>query len=218
MGWYPGWWKTAGLPHTYGGSATTAAVLHGSGTSGSPTATATAGKNFLGYWVKSTATSGDARGLYLRLYLSAAGSGEAVRAYTTADAANVATGGTANGIHASLSIAAAGSISGAGNAGRFTIDAAAASRTLSGTLAAIQVDSNFGAGNTLPATAAFIRVTDTGSVLLGNLLNVPAPSNSTIFATHTTQAMTHSLRIVAADGTPYYVMVTNAATNRGGGS
>jgi hypothetical protein len=47
------------------------------------------------------------------------------------------------------------------------------------------------------------------------LMNIPAPSNGTIFATHTTQTMTHSIRIVSAAGVNFYVMCTDAATNRG---
>jgi hypothetical protein len=215
MAWYPSWWKPAALPMTFGGTVVTAALLHGSGTSAAPTSTSSAGKNFLGYWTKSTAASGDARGLYMRLYLSGATGGDAVRAFATADAANVATGGTANGIHASLSIAVGGSISGAGNAARVTLAADAASRTLSGTLAALQVDSDIATGNTLPASHAFMRFTNSGAVALSNLFEVPNASNGTIFATHTTQAMTHSLKIISANGTAYYVMCTNAATNRG---
>ena len=60
------------------------ALLHGAGTSSAPATTSSANKNFMGYWVKSTATSGDARALYVRLYFGGAGSGEAVRAYATA--------------------------------------------------------------------------------------------------------------------------------------
>lgn len=206
--------RDAALPMKLGGSAAVTAILGGSGSSAAPTSTATADKNFLGFWTKSTAATGDARGLYMRLYFGGAGGGEAVRAYATADAANVATGGTVNGIHASLSIAVGASVSGAGNAGRFTLDAAAASRTLTGTLAALQVDSNLGTGNTLPASHAFIRFTNTGAVKIGNLFEVPNAANGTLFAAHTTQVMTHSLKIISADGTAYYVMCTNAATNR----
>lgn len=217
MSWYPFWYK--GSPSaTYGGTVRTAALLHGSGTSAAPTETSTAGKNFLGYWVKSAATSGDARGLYMRLYLAGAGSGEAVRAYATAAAANVATGGTVNGIHASLSLNASASISGQGFAGRFTFDAAADTRTLNGNCAPLLIESNIGANNTVPASMAHIRVADIGAVPIGKLLRLPAPNNATIFATHTTQVMSHSIRIVDDAGTPYYIMCTNGAGNRGGGS
>lgn len=165
-----------------------------------------------------TASGSDARIIYARMHQYGAGGGEAIRAYAFTNYDGAAYGGTLNGIHASLSIATSSSISGAGNAIRATLEAAAATRTLGGTLAAIQLDSNIGANNTVPATASFLRVTDTGSVKIGKLLNIPAASNSTIFATHTTEAMTHSIRITDAAGTPYFIMCTNAATNRGGGS
>lgn len=196
------------------GQTAIAALLHGGGTSSSRLTTTSAGKNFLGYWVEGSAATGDTRGLYMRLYLSGAGGGEAVRAYTTAAAAGVATGGTANGLHASLSINASSSISGAGNAIRATLDAAADTRTLGGTLAAIQADSNVATGNTLPATHSFIRFTDSGAVRFTNLFQMPNVSNGTIFAAHVTQVMSHSIKIVSDDGTAYYLMCTDTATNR----
>lgn len=161
------------------------------------------------------ATGTDARVLYSRLHQYGTGGGDAVRAYAFANNAAAATTGTLNGLHASMSIATSSAISGAGQAIRATLEAASASRTLGGTLAALNVDTNIGASNTVPATASFIRVTDTGSVRVNNLLNIPAAANGTLFATHTTQAMTHSIKIVNAAGTAYYIMVTDAATNRG---
>lgn len=217
MSWYPFWYK--GTPQaTYGGTVRTAALLQGSGTSAAPTSTATAGKNFLGYWVKSTATSGDARGLYMRLYLAGAGGGEAVRAYATAQAANVATGGTINGIHASLSLDASASISGQGFAGRFTFDAAADTRTLNGNCAPVLIESNIGAGNTVPATMAHIRVTDLGAVAIKKLFRLPTVASAGLLAAHITDAMTHSIRCVDEAGTVFYIMATTTATNRTGGA
>ena len=155
-------------------------------------------------WVVPAAVPGGAAG------------GEAIRGYATANAANVATGGTINGAHLSLidpgellgerggECAAGDAGCGGGNAARWA-----------GTLAAIQADSNIATGNTVPATAAFLRVTDSGAVKLGRLLNIPAASNGTIFATHTVQGMTHSIRITDDAGTPYYIMCASAATNRG---
>ena len=89
------------------------------GTSTYKLTTATAGVNFVELRVESTATSGDARGIYNRLYLAGAGgSGEALRAFTTVDdvaAANV------HGAHISLSFADTGSVTGLGVAGRNTL-------------------------------------------------------------------------------------------------
>jgi len=190
------------------------AKIFGSGSATSPTPINTANSNGIGLWLKSSAATGDARAIYARMYLNGATGGEAIRAFATASTTNVATGGTMNGIHATASINAASSISGAANAGRFTLGAAAESRTLSGALSSIQLDSDIGAGNTLPTVHGFLRVTDSGSVRLSNLAVIPAAANGTMFAAHTTQAMTHSIRIVNAAGTAFYVMCTDAATNR----
>jgi hypothetical protein len=175
----------------------------------------TAGANMLDFRARADTASGDARIMYARLHQYGVGGGEAVRAYAFANAANVATGGTLNGIHASVSIAAAGSISGQASAGRFTLEASAATRTLTGALSSLIVDSNVATGNTMPTIHGFLRFTNTGAVGMGNLMVLPAAAaNGTIFAAHTTQAMTHSIRIIDSAGTPYYVMCTNAATNR----
>jgi len=172
-----------------------------------------ANKNGVEMRLQSNATSGDSRGMYLRMKLAGAGGGEVLRAFAQASAANVATGGTINGIHTSLSVDASSSISGAGNAVRATLGAAAATRTLGGTAAALQLDSDIGANNTVPDTWSFVRVTDSGSVRIGHLLNMPAPANGTIFAAHVTDAMSHSIRFIA-NGTAYYIMCTTTATNR----
>lgn len=216
MSFYPRWNKT-GLT-SFGGTVRSTALLHGSGVSATPTATATADKNFLGYWVKSTAATGDARGLYMRMYFGAAGSGEAVRAYATADAANVATGGTVNGIHASLSMNASASISGQGFAGRFTFDAAADTRTLNGNCAPVLIESNIATGNTVPATMAHIRVANTGAVAIKKLFRLPTVASAGLLAAHTTDALTHSIRCVDDAGTVFYIMCTTTATNRTGGA
>ncbi len=165
-----------------------------------------------------TASGSDARILYARLHQYGLGGGEAVRAYAFANVANAATGGTLNGLHASLSIATSSGISGAGNAIRATLEAASATRTLTGTLSAIQVDSNIGANNTVPASAAFIRVTNTDSVTIGKLFNLPTVASAGLLAAHTTDAITHSIRCVDAAGTVFYIMCTTTATNRTGGA
>ena len=197
----------------------TAAIFMGGGTSASTVSTATADLNFMGFWLDTTATSGDSRGLYLRLYFSGTGvSGEAARIFGTVNNKTVATGGTVNGAHVSLSVTgASGAISGAGNALRATLGLGASTNS-GGTVAALQLDSDFDATATIPALAACMRVTNSNTGKWPYFANIPAASNSTIFATHTTQAMSHSIRIVDAAGTPYYIMCTNAATNRGGGS
>lgn len=174
----------------------------------------TANQNGIEMRLRSSAASGDSRGIYLRLKLYGAGGGEAGRFFANASTTLVATGGTINGIHSSMSIDASCSVSGAGNGLRATLGAAAATRTLGGTLAAIQLDSDIGAGNTMPSTHAFARITNSGSVALSNLFIVPNAANGTLLAAHTTQTMTHSMKMISADGTAYYIMCCDAATNR----
>ena len=170
--------------------------------------------NMSSFFGTTSATTGDTRLNYSRLDITSTGSGETLRAFTRVSGAGAATGGTVNGAHISLSVNSGGSISGAGNALRATLGAAAGV-TVGGTVAVLQLDSDLNATATVPAATSFLRVNDTSTTKIGNLMNIPVPSNGTIFATHTTQSMTHSIRIVSAAGTSYYVMCTDTATNRG---
>jgi hypothetical protein len=189
------------------------------GSSGSPKSYGTtAGINGLGLWLKSSAASGDFRGAYIRTYYNGATGGEAVRAYATATAAGVAAGGTVNGIHASLSLAASASIAGQGFAGRFTLDAAADTRTLNPACASLLVESNIATGNTVPAAAALIRVAEIGAVAVKKLFRLPTVASAGLLAAHTTDAITHSIRCVDDAGTVFYIMATTTATNRTGGA
>lgn len=159
-------------------------------------------------------TSGDVRLLYMTLNLrGAAGDGECLRPRTIVYGTGL---NSAHGEHCTLNIAVGGTISGLGAGLRATFEAAAATRTLGGTLCALQVDSNIGANNTLPASHAFIRVANNGSVAMTNLFALPAAANDSVLATHTTDAMTHSVKIVGGS-TVYYLMATSTATNRGTG-
>jgi hypothetical protein len=183
------------------------------GTATSPITFTTPG-NMSSFFGTSSATTGDTRLNYSRLDITSTGSGETLRAFTRVSGADAATGGTVNGAHISLSVNSGGSISGAGNALRATLGAAAGV-TVGGTVAVLQLDSDLNATATVPAATSFLRVNDTSTTKIGNLMNIPVPSNGTIFATHTTQVMSHSIRIVSAAGTSYYVMCTDTATNRG---
>lgn len=186
------------------------------GTSSAPLSSSTADMSFLKLYTKSTATSGDNRGLYWKHILggtiAATGFGDGGRFLTSVTGIGYS---YASGVHATLQIETAATVTGSGAGLRATLGAASATRTLVGALSALHVCSDVGANNTLPTVNGFIRFTDDGSVKFTNLFVVPAPSNGTVFATHTTQTMTHSLKIVTEAGVAYYVMCTNAATNRG---
>lgn len=186
------------------------------GTSSNEAVDNTVNNKFIALYHKTSAASGDARSIYCRLNLAGVtggnGYGDAIRslAYVTGT-------GYANavGLHSTVSIQTGATATGQSAGVRATFEAAAASRTLSGKVASLIVDSNVGTGNTLPTVHGFIRFVDVGAVRLSNLAVIPVASNGTVFATHTTQGMTHSIRVVDESGTPYYIMCASAATNRG---
>ena len=156
-----------------------------------------------GSYATTSATGGDTRLDYKKLTFTSTGSGETLRAFSVVTGAGAATAGTINGAHVSLSINGSGTISGAGNALRATLGGT--STNPGGTIAAIQADSDFASGGTW-TNASFIRFTNSGSGTVANLFNVP----TAMVATKTAAAVTHTLKIVAANGTPYYLMVSDA--------
>jgi hypothetical protein len=164
---------------------------------------ATASGNLNQVYSRTTHTSGDFRGLYSRVEFAGAGAGETLRALSRVTAAQGA-GQTTNGAHISLSVNTGGSISGAGNALRATLGVATGV-TPGGTLAAIQVDSDFPNTVTLPGSAAFLRFTNSNTGTITNLMNVPAA----MVAADVGSGVSHTIRIVASDGTPYYLMVSD---------
>ena len=118
------------------GKTNSGAALHGAGTSSSRLVSSTAGVKFLSYYVEASATSGDARAMYLRLYISGAGGGgEAARIFGTVQ--NVAAA-TARGAHISLSLGTTGSVTGLGVAVHGTLHVPGA--MTGGTYAAINAE------------------------------------------------------------------------------
>lgn len=153
------------------------ALLLGSGNGTTQATTATADKCFMKFYTATTATSGDNRGIYWQHFLSGAGaSGECARFFTKVNAAGA---NSAHGAHITLQIQddATTGVSGLGAGLRATLAAEADTRTLAGTLAALQVDSDVGANNTLGAGTSFIRVADNSSVKIPNLFSIAAGSS-----------------------------------------
>ena len=171
------------------------------GTASSPIAVSTAG-NVSSSYVTSTATTGDVRLNYSRLEVASTGSGETGRWLTRVTAANAATGGTVNGGHISLSINGSGTVSGAGNALRVTLGGS--STNPGGTLAALQLDSDFASGGTW-TNASFLRCTNSGTGTISTFAVLP----NAMVATKSAAAVTHVIAIKNASGTPYYLMVSN---------
>jgi hypothetical protein len=139
------------------------------------------------------------------LEFTSTGSGETFRALTRVTGANGATGGTINGAHISTSINTGGTISGAANAIRATLGGSVASP--GGTLAVLQLDTDYSVNASLPGTASFIRVTDsganTGEVPL--LMNIETAPAATIAPTASSVTTVSKAIKVMIGGTVYYV-------------
>jgi hypothetical protein len=176
-----------------------------SGTVTDPIAVTTA-QNINAAFATTSATTGDTRLMYDKLTFTSTGSGETLRAFSVVTGANAATGGTINGAHISVEIdGASASISGAANAIRATLGGT--DTTPGGTLAVIQLDTNYTANVALPATASFIRVTDSGTntgeiPLLMNIATAPAATCAPAATSVTTVAIAIKVMI---GGTVYYV-------------
>ena len=161
-----------------------------------------------GAYATTSATSGDTRLTYQRLTFSSTGSGETIRAFSVVTGAGAATGGTINGSHISTSINGSGTISGAANAIRATIGGS--STNPGGTLAALQLDSNFASGGTWSNTS-FLRVTNSGTGEVGNFAAMPAVSATGVFRAKVgSPVVTHTIPVTSG-GTTYYVMVSTVA-------
>jgi len=161
-----------------------------------------------GGYATTSATSGDTRLTYQRLTFTSTGSGETIRALSTVTGANAATAGTINGAHISASINGSGTNSGAANAIRATIGGS--STNPGGTLAALQLDSDFASGGTWSNTS-FLRVTNSGTGEVGNFAAMPAVSATGVFRAKVgSPVVTHTIPVTSG-GTTYYVMVSTVA-------
>jgi len=161
-----------------------------------------------GAYATTSATSGDTRLTYQKLTFSSTGSGETFRAFSVVTGAGAATAGTINGSHISTSINGSGTISGAANALRATIGGT--STNPGGTLAAVQLDSDFASGGTW-SNASFLRVTNSGTGEVGNFAAMPAVSATGVFRAKVgSPVVTHTIPVTSG-GTTYYVMVSTVA-------
>ena len=177
------------------------------GSSNDPIAITSAGV-LNGAYAVTSATSGDTRLNFNRLTFTSTGSGETARFLTRVTGANGATAGTINGAHISTAVNTGGTISGAANAIRATIGGT--STNPGGTLAALQLDSDFASGGTW-SNASFLRVTNSGTGEVGNFALMPAVSATGVFrAAVGLPVVTHTIPVVSG-GTTYYIMVSTVA-------
>lgn len=73
-------------------------------------------------------------------------------------------------------------------------------------------------GNAAYDTSVIVSPTAVSAGVGADFTVVPNVASGGVLAAHTTQTMTHSIRIKSADGTKYYLMATNVVTNRTGGA
>jgi hypothetical protein len=177
------------------------------GTSNAPIEINTSGV-LNGAYATTSATSGDTRLNFSRLTFTSTGSGETARILTRVTGANGATAGTINGAHVTCAINTGGTISGAANALRATIGGS--STNPGGTLAALQLDSDFASGGTWTNTS-FLRVTNSGTGEVGNFAVMPAVSATGVFRAKVgNPVVTHTIPVTSG-GTTYYIMVSTVA-------
>lgn len=145
------------------------------GTSVAPVTEDTANMKFMSMYFDNGATSGDNRGMYLRLYLTGAGGGgESFRAFTSVTDVAAA---TAHGAHISLSLGATGSCTGQGTGVRATChipDVAMTGGTYSAGLSEFYADGSSSdiSGTTLHAIHRFISAGDnTGKATVQNVFS-----------------------------------------------
>jgi hypothetical protein len=176
-----------------------------SGSSTDPVAVTTAG-NIDAAYATTSATTGDTRLNYSKLTFTSTGSGETLRAFSVVTGTGAATAGTINGAHISLEVnGSSATVSGAANAIRATLGGTDA--TPGGTLAVIQLDTNYTVNASLPANAAFIRVSDSGSntgeiPLFANIETGPAATCAPTASSVTT--VSKAIKVMIG-GTVYYV-------------
>lgn len=170
------------------------------GTSTDPISVTTAG-NINSSYATTSASTGDTRLTYEKLTFTSTGSGETARFFSVVTGAGAAAAGTINGAHISTSINGSGTISGAANAVRATIGGS--STNPGGTLAALQVDSDFASGGTW-TNVSFIRATNSGTGTVSNLLNLPAAMVAALGGTSATP--NRKIACVTDAGTTFYLM------------
>ena len=208
-----------GAPALFGMGPFTNAVMHGAGSSVTRAQCADANRNFLEYYLENLAASGSTRGLYLRLYHSAAGAdGEAARIFATVN--NVAAA-NAKGAHVSLSFGASGYITGEGIAARNTLQVPNAAMHAAGTYAAHEAEIwHDGASSdatpvtqislfraTLSGNATGVGKTDLKAALFA--LDGLTVGDGRIVAAKGNAALSHAARILI-NGTAYYIMLSDA--------
>lgn len=196
------------------------ALVMGLGTSTARAQANAAGRNFLSFYFENYATSGDNRGMYLRQYLSGAGtSGEAARIFNTV---NDVAAATAHGAHISLSFGTSGSVTGQGIAMRGTLHMPSTALSASNvTYSAVQAEIYSDASTSDPAgnLLSYFRAVNGGDATGGadvdddaalfDISGVTIATGNMVAESATEANYSHSVR-VRINGTNYYMMLASA--------
>ena len=206
-------------PLSFGGSISSGAVT---GSSSTAVQSSITNERLFNVYLNSSATSGDTRAAYIRLWLSGvANGGEALRAFTTI---NSVAGSTAHGAHISLnfvSTSGSASLSGLGVGMRTTLhipnDASFTSGTLAAMMAEIYADGS--SSDTDGCTeVSFLRVVNGGNATGGANIDDDAYlisaqgfdiNTGNIFAAKSSAAISHTARIKIGN-TPYWILLSDA--------
>ena len=200
------------------GGGASSALIFGAGSAASRAQSATAGAIFIDFRTEATATSGDARGIYNRLYISGAGGGgESLRSFTTVN--NVAAA-TAHGAHVSLNFGATGTVTGQGIASRNTLHLKNEALTGNVTYAAVQAEIYSDGANSDPGGStklSYLRCVNDGhangiadvddDIALIELVGHTIASGNLVVADDDETKFSHKIRI-SIGGTAYYLMAT----------
>lgn len=153
------------------------------GTLASPLTSAVAGNKIVQIYCTSTDTGDNNRLAYFYYNASGVGGGfETIRGKcigTVAGLNDIRAGSFSAGIDTT----ATSQVTGLGAGVEAMFEAGAATRVMTGTISCLQCVSYIGASNTLPASHAFIRCADSGSVKFTNLFNLDGVDASTFFVT-----------------------------------
>ena len=213
-----GWYKKNFLGGLVG--VRTSALLAGGGTSTSPIEVSSANKNFLGFWVENSATSGDNRGLYLRQYLAGAGGGgEALRVFS---AVSDVAAGTVHGAHISLNFGTSGTVTGTGAAVRATLHIPATALSSNVTMASVYAEIWSDAATSDPGGStklSYFYVNNGGNatggadvdddVVLFDIQGHTIATGNMVAASATETNYSHSVK-VRVNSTLYYMMLASA--------
>ena len=183
------------------------------GTLASPITTAVASNKLMQFYATSTDTGDNNRLLYMYYNASGVGGGfETIRGKCIGTVAGL-NAIRAGSFSAGVDGTATSQVTGIGAGVEAAFEAAAATRTMTGTIACLNLSAYINAGNTVPVSHAFIRCVNDGAVLFSNLFDLASFTESSTSATvlcssSTDDTSTHRIKIRGPGGVVMWLMAT----------